>query len=315
MTNTQLLSAELGSVRPPTDGAQRTVLLATDATPASEPALRMALALSERGADIHALHVVDSRSVPIPPPIDVAVALADAAYGDAFRAQRESELHDTMSQVLKQKIDWPSHVVLGTPWRAITREAARLHADFIVVGLHRHNVIERVSGDETTLQVMREAPCPVVGVTAPFTGVPKRVLVAVDFDQASLEAARTADRLLGPEATFMLAYVSPPEVLVTDDGERLIRDLGVKAAFAWFEGELHRDAGARIEHVTLPRGNTESVADALLTYAGRAAIDMIALGSMHHGRVERWVLGSVTSDIARDGRTSLLVVPPHDRVE
>lgn len=315
MTNTQLLSAELGSVRAPTDRERRTVLLATDATPASEPALRMALALSERGADVHALFVVDSRPVPIPPPIDVAVALADAAYSDAFREQREAELRDTMSQMLDQRIDWPSHVVLGTPWRAITKEATRLHADFIVVGLRRHNVIERVSDSETTLQVMREAPCPVVGVTAPFTGPPKRVLVAVDFNQASLEAARTVDRLYGNEATLVLAYVPPPDVLVPDDGERIIRDLGVKAAFAWFEGELHRDAGARIEHVTLPRGPTESIADALLAYTGLAAIDMIALGSRRHGRVERFILGSVTSDIAHDGRMSLLVVPPHDRDE
>ena len=39
----------------------RTVLVATDDTPASAPALRVALALDDGGAAVHALHVVDTR--------------------------------------------------------------------------------------------------------------------------------------------------------------------------------------------------------------------------------------------------------------
>jgi nucleotide-binding universal stress UspA family protein len=37
---------------------------------------------------------------------------------------------------------------------------------------------------------------------------------------------------------------------------------------------------------------------------------MLALGSVRHGRIERWIVGSVTTDIARNGRHSMLVVPP-----
>jgi nucleotide-binding universal stress UspA family protein len=47
--------------------------------------------------------------------------------------------------------------------------------------------------------------------------------------------------------------------------------------------------------------------------ADSANIDMLALGSVRHGRFEQWMVGSVTTDVARDGRHSMLVVPPDSR--
>ena len=291
----------------------RTVLVATDDTPASAPALRVALALAEGGATVHVLHVVDTRSAPMPPPLDIAISFADATYGDAFRDQREKELRSTVAATLGRSIDWPTSVALGVPSYVIVREARRLNADFIVLGLRRHNAVQRAAGDETTLHVMRAAPCPVIGATEPLAGLPRRVLVAVDFSQASLEAARAADHLVGKNGTLVLAYVAPAEVDVPDNGERVIHELGVDAAFKWFRGELGRAPDAPVEQVKLRRWTTARVAEVLLSYAEGADVDMLALGSMRHGRVERWILGSVTTDIARDGSRPMLVVPPDDR--
>lgn len=291
----------------------RTILVATDDTAASTPALRVALALAEGGAAVHALHVVDTRSAPMPPPLDLAITFADATYGDAFREQREKEIRAALSESLGRPVDWPAQVALGVPSYVIVREARRLHADLIVLGLRRHNAVERAVGDETTLHVMRAAPCPVIGATAPLAGLPQRVLVAVDFSRASLEAARAADHLVGRNGTLVLAYVAPAEVDVPDNGERVIHELGVEAAFKWFRNELGRAPDAPVEQVKLRRWTTARVAEVLLSYADTAKIDMLALGSVRHGRVERWILGSVTTDIARDGSRPMLVVPPDDR--
>jgi nucleotide-binding universal stress UspA family protein len=293
--------------------AGQTILVATDDTLASAPALRIALALAEGGAAVHALHVVDTRSAPIPPPLDAAIAIADATYGDSFREQREGEVRAGIAATLGKPVDWPSQVALGVPAYVIVREARRLHADLIVLGLRRHNVLQRATGDETTLHVMRAAPCPVIGATEPLAGRPRRVLVAVDFSRASLEAARAADHLVGADGTLLLAYVAPAEVDVPDNGERVIHELGVDAAFRWFRSELGRAPAAPVEQVKLRRWTTARVAEVLLSYADGANVDMLALGSVRHGRVERWILGSVTSDIARDGSRSMLVVPPDDR--
>lgn len=291
----------------------RIVLVATDDTAASAPALRFARTLAEGGAAVHALHVVDTRSAPMPPPLDMAIAFTDATFGDAFRQQRANEVRATIAETVGTSIHWPARIALGVPSHVIVRDARALRADLVVLGLRRHNAVERALGDETTLHVMRAAPCPVVAIAAPLTGPPRRVLVAVDFSRASLEAARAADHLVGKEGTLVLAYVAPADLAIPDDGERVIHELGVDAAFAWFRGELGREAGAPVEQVKLRRWTSARVAEVLLSYADGAKIDMLALGSVRHGRVERWILGSVTTDIARDGTRSMLVVPPDDR--
>ena len=305
--------ARLANGGPPMTLKPRTLLVATDDTSASAPAVRFALALADGGAHVEALHVVDTRSLPIPPPIDLAIAFADAVSGDAFRMEREREVRAQLSVTLDRPVDWPVRVALGTPAKTIVREAQRIHANFIVLGLRRHNAVNRVVAGETTEHVLRAAACPVVCVSPTFGGLPRRVLVAVDFSQASLEAARAADRLFGKDGTLVLAYVAPPAMSIPDDGERVIHELGVTGAFVWFKGELGRAHDAPVEQVTLACGATQRVAEALMSCADSANADLIALGSLRHGRVERWMLGSVTTDIVRTGTHSMLVVPPNDR--
>ena len=313
-TDTHTTTAERPGTAPLTAATTgRVVLVATDDTPTSAPALRIAAALADGGAMIHAVHVVDTRSAPIPPPLDIAISFADATHGESFREQREQELRSSIEAALGRPVDWPTSVALGVPSYVIVREARRLNADFIILGLRRHNMVQRAAGDETTLHVMRAAACPVIGAAEPLAGIPRRVLVAVDFSRASLEAARVADQLVGKEGTLVLAYVAPAEIDVPDNGERVIHELGVDAAFKWFRGELGRAPDAPVEQVKLRRWTTARVAEALLSYADSAHIDLVALGSMRHGRVERWILGSVTTDIARDGSRPMLVVPPDNR--
>lgn len=288
----------------------RIVLVATDTTSASAPALRVAFALAGRGEVVHALHVVDTRSAPIPPPLDMAIALVDASFGDSFREARQQEVRSSIATTLGTSVDWPATIALGTPSAAIAGRARALGADLVVVGLRRHHAVERALGDETSLHVMQASPCPVIAAGETLRGFPKRVLVAVDFSQASLEAARAADRLVGRDATLVLAYVAPAELDIPDDGERVIHELGVDAAFTWFRRELGRADNAPTEQVTLRRWTAARVGEVLLSYADSAKIDMLALGSVRHGRIERWMVGSVTTDVARDGRHSMLVVPP-----
>lgn len=288
-------------------------LLAVDGSAPSEAAARMALDLAERrGARVHALTVVDTRPAPLPPPMSLAFSLAGAAYGEELHERQQRQVREALSEMLHRPIDWPARVALGTPSHAILEEARRLGAGLVLLGLRSHHVIERALNDESTLNVMRAAPCPVLGVTRADTGLPRRVLVGVDFSRASLTAARAAQSLVADGGTLVLAYVPPLEMHVPDDGERVIHELGVPAAFSWFTRELGAGPGATVEQVVLPRDPGRSVAELLLGYAEGAQIDLIALGSHRHGRVERWMLGSVTSDVARDGGRSLLAVPPHD---
>ncbi len=145
-------------------------------------------------------------------------------------------------------------------------------------------------------------------------GLPRRAIVGVDFGPASIRAARAAlDVLVRPAPTNTLAlrlvYVDRSGVDGAHEdtaGEALIKHLGVEAAFEQLVRELAAPPEVRVEFVT----RHGSVAEELLACADESRADLIAIGSLRHERLERWILGSVTTEIVRDGRCSVLVIPP-----
>ena len=189
------------------------------------------------------------------------------------------------------------------------QEQRRLHAALVVAGLRQHGRVERAFQDETTLEVMRRATCPVLGVTADVTEMPRKVLAAVDFSESSRMAAHAARTLMRDGGTIVLAYTPPVSFDLPDDGEAVVHDLGVTTAFAHYRAELESE-GARVDQVVLHRPLAASVPDTLIEYATGTRCDLIAAGSARRGRLDRWMLGSVSTDLVREGRRSVLIVPP-----
>ena len=289
------------------------ILLATDGSQPAIAAARMALALAQKHtAVVRVVSVVDTRGAPIPPPLDTALGLADASTGDAVHAEQANAVLSSLAAGLGADVQWPVRVTLGTPARAIAREARRCGAALVIVGLRRHGKLDRATDDETTLNLMRNAPCPVLGVVADMPVPPRRVLAAVDFSRTSLMAARLASGVCGGDAKVILAYAPSLTTELSDNGEAYIHRLGLEAAFTQLSRELS-DAGVAVDHVVLHHTRPQPPSELLLEYAEVAGCDVIATGAARHGRVERWILGSVSTDIVRDGRRSVLVVPPPER--
>lgn len=290
----------------------RPVLVATDGSDSCAGAARIAAALAERHhAVVHAVTVVDARAVSIPPTLDIGMPIADPLWGRSLHEDRANDVRASLETAVGVPLDWPIEVMLDTPAMGIAKEAHRLGAALIIAGLRRHGRLERAVTDETMLSLMRHAPCPVLAVLPGATSLPRRVLVAVDFSETSLVAARIAAAVAADGASVVMAYVPPLVAYPPDDGERVIHDLGVEAAFAQTSQELASD-GIRFDYVTLHRQRPRSCPELLLEYADGATADLIAAGSARHGRVERWILGSVSTELVRDGRRSILVVPPRD---
>jgi nucleotide-binding universal stress UspA family protein len=111
---------------------------------------------------------------------------------------------------------------------------------------------------------------------------------------------------------MILAYVEPrrgthdPEYA---GGVRTVQAAGVEVSFEQVINELAPTAGMSITHTTL-RGDP---VEELKTLAEKVNPDLVAIGSQRHGWLERLLLGSVTSAMVRDGRWSMLVVPPARR--
>ena len=287
------------------------LLLAADGSELGGHAARVAAAVAQRtGSALRAIHAVDTRGAPLPPPLDVAIGLADELVGPGVHAEQESEVRGALAAAVGGPVHWPVRVAIGTPAGVIVREAQRSGADLVVLGLRAHGAAGRAFQDETALLVMRRAACPVLAVGHTLDGLPRCVVVGVDFSRTSREAARLALDLLAPGGRLVLAYVSARPPVAPDDGEGYVHALGVAAAFAALVAELAPAAGVRVEDEVLEGRPRQMPAQRLLELAGRAGADLVALGSRRYGRLERWLLGSVTTDLARDGRVSLLVVPP-----
>ena len=87
----------------------------------------------------------------------------------------------------------------------------------------------------------------------------------------------------------------------------LVLWLFVLASRACLE-ELARP-GLSIDDVVLRHELPSTSAEMLLDYADGAKSELIAAGSSRLGRLDRWSLGSVSTDLVRDGRRSVLIVP------
>ena len=289
--------------------ANRVVLLATDGTPTSVGATHVAYSLAqELEARVHIVSVFDTRGVPIPAGIGGALQVAHEVAGPGLHAEQEEGVRSNLAATLGRDVDWPVRMSLGAPSSAIVREARRIDASLIVMGLRRHGRADRVLNDETTLNVVRTAPCPVLAVVPELEGLPKTVLAAIDFSSASLSAASVARALVPREGKLTLAYVSQ-EDFPPDDGEGVIHALGVEAGFDR-AGRALGEGGVTVDRLVLHHKPMQPVSDLLLELAEETSVEVVAAGSARLSRVQRWMLGSVTTDLVRAGRLSVLVVPP-----
>ena len=290
------------------------LLVAVTGGPDTAAPVAVAHALEQRYATtVSAIQVIDISAAPLPTPLPSAFALARKLIGDGPYEADARALREQFAELLGVPNAWPVNIALGTPVTEILRHAEAHGAALIVMGLRHHGTVDRLFRDETTLAVARHAHAPVLAVVPAMRGLPRRAVVGVDFGPASIRAARAAlDVLARPvnrgSALLRLVYVDrgAGDAAREESGERVIVRLGVKAAFEQLIRELDVPAEIHVDSTTLY--GEPSVE--LMAFATESEADLIAVGSQRHDRVERWILGSVTAEIVRDGRCSVLVIPP-----
>jgi nucleotide-binding universal stress UspA family protein len=222
---------------------------------------------------------------------------------------KDSELREVLKASQPEE-SWTHEVVMGRTAEVLTSVAEHRGADLIVVGRTRHGPLDRVFGGETTLQVMRTSAVSVLAVAAELDH-PRTIVVATDFFPASVQAAKVALRLLGKAGTLYIAYVGPPLDLLpngfTLPGEtRFPGDVVV--CFRRLIDGLGGHSGVLVEPITL----TGKPVSAILEFAERVGADVIAAGSHSHSRMERVLLGSVSTGLVRDAHCAVLVAPACD---
>ncbi len=194
----------------------------------------------------------------------------------------------------------------GDPATRIAQHARQTNASLIVAGLGRHRVVDRLFGDETALRLVRVAGTPVYAVSNGPARAPTRIVVAADFSETSLRAARLALEVAAPHATVYLAHVAPRDAMLNEwsaFGAAYKSDAG--DALHKMRDQLRVPDGVAVQRILL-QGDP---ATELLAFAASVNADLIATGSHGHGFIARMLVGSVTTRVLRCATCSVLCVP------
>lgn len=278
------------------------ILVATDFSPRSQRAVRRAGILAARsGGTVMLMHVVDGPG-------------SRETSQDIREAQRMTvEQIAVVPELYRIRCD--PLVVRGRPSDEI-QDAAVVHdVDLIVVG-SPHRTRTRYTG-RTLRNLIRNAPCPILVARRSSASLYARVLIPVDFSDASLRALQSAGSLKlldRAHVTVLHAFEAPGKSKLSGFGvgrdqidsyvegcrSRCAEDVEALLASG---GLVDRDWSRRIEE--------GSPQEAIARLAERFPADLLVLGTHARTGFRKALLGSVTDDILSTGGADVLVVPPH----
>ena len=302
--------------------ARAVILVGTTLTPASDAVVRSGAALARAsGGKLVLVHVLAF-------PQTLARLLGPGTPGGEAMHQLHARAQSTLEdQVARMGIDedllLAVEVVTGVPSRMLDEEARRHGAELLVVGAAEGDgQVIRPLGS-TAERVVRRAHVPVMVGRGERGVAPRRIILAVDFSDASMSAftgglARLESMAGGdgepdskgsPEVT-LLFVLSPFASLV---GELEVDyDSAEDVARRELEGLLERRAEERPSTAltVTPKVRRGAPAEVILDEVGAQEADLVILGTHGYGGRERLMLGSVAERVVREAPVSVLVFPP-----
>jgi nucleotide-binding universal stress UspA family protein len=226
---------------------------------------------------------------------------------DIDRIRRADQLRDAQEQVRRMAGEPVGVEMLeGDPAAEVSRVAHDASACMIVCGLGRHSIVDRILGDETALRLVRLADVPVLAVPAGMRRAPSSIVIACDFSETSVRAARAAVAIAAPAATVYLVHVAPRDHTryEWDGWGKAYREDSLDA-LQKIKPQLQPESKTILQSIML-QGDT---AAELLRFAANVHADLIATGSHGHGFATRLLIGSVATRILRAATCAVLTVP------
>jgi nucleotide-binding universal stress UspA family protein len=279
----------------------RVIVVATDGTPQSEPAIAFTRAFADRAQlDVRAVSVVDH----LPMPWGVMDRNLVAEYEHALRQEARDKTKAQLSSFGLSP--WAVEIQEGDPATRISAFAKSAGASLVVLGLGEHGAAARLFGSETALRLARVSQTPVLAVAPNYREAPRRILVAMDFSEASIEAARVALEFAAKDATIVLAHVVPWErkEYVPENWFKS-HESSVGAELTRVSRWLDESRSFRIGHRIL----YGKPAPTLLSCAEELDCDLIVAGSHSRTVLGRALAGQTIPRLIRGARCSVLILP------
>jgi nucleotide-binding universal stress UspA family protein len=278
------------------------LLVSTDFSTRSDRALRRGSLLARQlSAELILVHVVDD---------DQPRRLVEVAQAEATVLLHE--LARTVSEI--EGIVCESRVVHGDPFQKIVDIAGDLAVDLVILGPHRRQILRDIFLGTTAERTIRQSKQPVIMANGMPVGGYHSILIATDFTDSSLMAAKAAKALgLFEHAQIIVLHVlEAPDLslvlrasLTMDEIEDRIAE-NEEGANKKLDEFLHKVEVVATRCVVKPEVST---AMTIKSCAQRAKADLVVVGTRRRTGVEKWLLGSVAENVLSSADVDVLVIP------
>jgi nucleotide-binding universal stress UspA family protein len=289
----------------------RTVLIGTSLGEESDQVVRAGLAVARAaGAQIYLVHALE----PLLAGFEVGAG-PDLQQEQIDR--REQELSRQVRRLGVDVLDLADTAVrAGAPHRVIADTAQKIGADLIVVGATGSGPFAAELLGSTADRVLRKALCPVLVVRDGLQVPPRKVLAPVDLSALSGDAFRCGLDVLAQiagsgeiqvRAVYALSFMDILAARQEAGGASLEQaEPDAAAELRQFVRANRPEAPFGVETAILPGEARVEILHELEEYPA----DLLILGTHGRGGMDRLMLGSVASTVARKAPCSVLVVPP-----
>jgi nucleotide-binding universal stress UspA family protein len=283
----------------------RTVLVGSDLTELAEPALLSADRLTRRsGGAVHCVHVIPAPATPGWEARTESVTVQEWIHEG--RRKLDDQLQRTIGSLDRDK----RVVTIGRPYQEIASRAEAVSADLIVLGPHQPRMSGRVLGT-TADRVVRTLDVPCLIANRPLEEELTSIVIPVDLSRPARAAMDLALRWVeGMYAQDGAGPITAHLLYVASEGDEQAR----KEVATSLERET-KDARAalrRPDSIALESTVIESDApvEGILAFVAERNAQLIALGTRGLGTIQRALVGSVASAVARQAPCPVLLVPP-----
>ena len=231
----------------------------------------------------------------------------EASLSPEYRNERRHALQKHVTSVVGN-VQWRFEIDDQSPMEGVVELADHLKPGLIVMGLRHHGILRRVVSRDLLRSVVRATRVPVLAVRPELDGLPKSIVVGIDFGESSVRAACMARHLLADDGEMHLVHVATDHSIAMHEG---IGPLHGRTT-DWVGQELDRLIEELAPSPGMKISPVAAEGDVLLSIQGcaeRVGADLVAVGSDHHSPLDRLLSGSVSMALAHTARWSMLVVP------
>lgn len=286
------------------------ILVGTSLDDLSDPVVQAGAELARAsGAKLYLLHAHALPVAYFAAPTGLTTVSPDLL--DTERQVRRQMLDEQLERVGIHRDDLAGVIIeAGAPHRMLLEAADSRGADLIVVGAHE--TAGRALHGSTTDRVLRKATCPVWVVAGESALPPRRVVAPVDLSSLSEECLHGALEILGG-----LGAAADAVALFVLTAEE--RDSSTQFTPEQIERLAHEELDRFVDRLEEPADGAigrkvriGEIRKEILQEIGQGPCDLLVIGTHGRSGFERFLLGSVASDMAGQAPCNVLIIPPKE---